>query len=345
MSNNKLEIDIDSTCLSTSACERNFFLTVIGSIEDGKIVGGYKSPPNAAMIYGVAVHKFIDTMYKTAGHYPTAKTFAETSFNVPKVLTDEKKQWLLDPKHLITSCYNLWTNYIEEDSNFELLDLPVKCFWCFGKGQDKDIPCKYCQGKGVVNGKASELTFRILIYDDAFIKVNLCGTIDRVGKFHNGCYAIGDWKTTSAYNKDSYLSSYELSRQLRIYVLACKMMAQMYPDSILGKVGSTNMGAFIDGVFLKSKANDNEYQRSQVFQFSNEDMCDFRIMVDDFCRKLSESIQHNYWPKAGILNGSCDAKFGKCRFWNVCKSNETVGNLLLNRDFKRVIYNPLKFNE
>lgn len=348
---NQITFNLDSTSLSAASCLLNYKRTVIGELEE-PIIGAYKSIPNSAMIYGVAVHKFTDVMFKTNGHYPTARLESEKSFNVPKILTNEKLPWLNEPKHLGITNYELWSNYIEPESSYEVLMISQECWWCKGVRSPKNIEdgvliigCKHCNGSGIFNGPATELTFKILFYEDEFIKVNLCGTIDSVGKFKNGCYAIRDWKTTSSWGKESYLESYELSRQLRIYTLACKLMARTNPDSVLGRVGSTKMGAFIDGIFLKPKANDNEYMRSQVFQYSDKEIAEFEQQLLKFCSRFSRNVSLNYFPKEGILNGTCEGKYGKCRFWSCCKSNDNISNLLLKRDFKRVIYDPLHFNE
>lgn len=352
---NQVEFNLDSTSLSAASCLLNYKRTVIGELEEPTL-GAYKSTPNSAMIYGVAVHKFTDVMFKTNGHYPTARLESEKSFNVPKILSNDKLPWLNDTKHLIATNYGLWTDYIEPESSYEVLMISQECWWCEGagvKGNPNELigdgpdvfDCPKCNGTGEFKGPATELTFKILFYEDEFIRVNLCGTIDSVGKFKNGCYAIRDWKTTSSWGKESYLESYELSRQLRIYTLACKLMARTNPDSVLGRVGSTKMGAFIDGIFLKPKANDNEYMRSQVFQYSDKEMGEFEQQLLKFCSRFSRNVALNYFPKEGILNGTCEGKYGKCRFWSCCKSNDSVSQLLLKRDFKRVVYDPLHFNE
>lgn len=342
----KLEIDIDSTALGRAGCIKDFFLTVCGSISYDDtlfpiaIEGGYKSISSASMMYGVAVHEFIDVMFKTSGDFKVAREEALKKFSLPKVLTNVKQSYLMDERHLLSTCYNLWTGHIEDEPTFDVLSIPQECFYCAGVGG----PCKHCNDKGIVEGPATEVTFRIKIYEDEFIIINLCGTIDNIGKFKNGCYAIRDWKTTSSWRND-YLSQYEMSRQLRIYTIACKLMAKSNPDSILGKIGVTKMGAFIDAIFVKTNSNDNEVVRGDVMQFNDNDLDDFMCMLESFCVKLSQHIQANYFPKEGILNGACTKMYGKCNFWNVCKNNDMVANVLLKRDFKRVVYNPLSFNE
>jgi hypothetical protein len=329
-------------------------LTTIGSIEDGKVVGGYKSPTGAAAIYGVAVHKFVDTMYKTNGYGHAANKDMLAVFNLPKELPKAKgKEYLVDERHLQTTAWNLWNDKIVPESAFDVLQIPVECYWCGGSGvvqsptTEQMCPCNCdkCNGTGTRIGPATEITFKIKIYEDDFCIMWLCGTIDTVGQFRNGCFAIRDWKTTSSYQQESFLTNFELSRQLRFYTLACKLMAKSNPESILGRVGATNVGAFIDAIFLKSKANDNEYARSDVMQYSEQHMSTFYAMLMEFCQRFSKNVRENNIKPEGILNGACTAGYPRCRFWNICKSNPQVAQVLLSRDFTRKMYDPLNFNE
>lgn len=341
----KLEVSIDSTSLGTSSCIRNFFWTTVGSIKDNKSEGGYKTLISPAAIYGVAIHKFVDVMYKTNGDGVEATKKMLEAFKLPKNPPSKTQQYLIDERHLHVSAWNLWNDKIETESSFEVLKLPIECYWCEGKVSD----CKHCNGTGIVEGPATEITFKIKIYEDDRTIIYLCGTIDTVGKFQNGCFAIRDWKTTSSHKQEEFITNFELSRQLRIYTLAAKIMSNTNPDSILGKIGATNMGAFIDAIFIKPKANDNEYLRSDVFQFNDEDLNKFKQTLMDYihefalrCIGVSSGLE---LPKEGILNGTCSTPYGKCKFWNVCKNNDTVASLILKRDFTRKIYDPLSFNE
>ena len=340
----KLSLNIDSTILGSSHCILKFARDLFGDIQSPEL-GGYKQLPNASMIYGVACHKFRDVMYKTGGHYPTARAAAEKVFNVPKLPPSDKKGHISDPRHLITTCFMVWSEYIEKEGAFDLVMLPSKCYWCDGKGKEREEFCSKCNGTGIRVAPASELSFKIPFYEDEILLINLCGTLDGVGKINGGCYAIPDFKFTSAWNKDEYLESYELSRQLRMYRLACKLMAERNPESVLGKIGATNMGAFIDGVFIKPKANDVEFKRSQVFIYSKEDIEAFERELEEFCSKLSSHIANKYFPKEGIRNGTCEGKWHPCSYWHCCKSNNKISDLLLKRDFKRKVYDPLNFHE
>ena len=343
-----IEINISGTALGTSGCILNFYRTV---------VEGYKEPvQDARIVYGVAVHKYIDIMFKSGGHIPSARAEAFRVFDIPKI-DDKRSPHLSDRNHMLTTCFGVWELYVKKDNDFELIMLNQDCWKCKGNGLvvvDKTLDepplsiaqlCPICKGQKQFMQPATEVTFSIPYYKDDTVIINLCGTLDRIGKIKGGVYAIPDWKTTSSWDSRGYFKTYELSRQLRIYVIALKLMAAKHPDSILGKIGKTNVGTFIDAIFIKPAANDNKYMRSDVFQYTDKQLADFQLTLDDQCHKLSQAIKTGYLPKEGIVNGSCEGKWGKCKFWNVCNSSDEVADVLLKRDFIVKPFNPLHYND
>jgi len=338
MSPTKTIINLDATSLGHASCLLDY---------KRSIIDGYKQNPSSAIVYGTAVHSFIDAMYNNGGNFKLAREVAQKSFSVKKSPASKSKSYLEDPRHLDTVCISVWRDFIEQDSLFSLLTIPKKCKICGGK---KFIDtgymqsCPQCNETGIVNGPATEINFRILFYEDDFIQVYLCGTIDKLGKIQGGCYSIGDWKTTSSWNTDEYFVQYDLSRQLRIYTLAMKMMARLEPDSILGKIGASKMGAFIDAIFLNTDPNKVVCERSTGYSYSDKELDEFEGMLKKFCLTLSTAVSMNEWPKQGILNGTCVRQFGKCPFWNVCKAPGHIAELVLKRDFFIKSYNPLNFN-
>lgn len=308
---NKITINLSSTALGQSACILRFYRTV---------VEGYKATPSAKIVYGVAVHKFLDTMYKTNGNISESFKEMKKAFSLNKI-PETVSKYIMEERHLMTTCLNLWTEWCENDSKFELITLDEKV--------------------------VSETPFLIpAYYEDDYILVNLCGTIDKIGQFKGGCFAIGDWKTTgySGYKKEFYFRRYELSRQTRFYILACKLLAEREPESTLGRIGMTNMGAFIDGIFLAPDANDNKVIRSDVYQYSTKDLSDFRLTLDLFIRKLSDHVATNCYYKEGILNGSCQGQY-ECQFYNACKAPDNIAEIILAKDFRKVPFQPLDYNE
>lgn len=308
----KTTIRINASSLKNSQCLRHWYWQVIE---------GYKVPIHSAnIIYGVAVHSFIDKMFKTDGDIRASRDAALASFRIPKH-DNRKSMHLSDERHLITVCMDVWDRWVLRDDSFDVIKLPT------------GLP-------------ATEVTFSIPFYEDELVEVLLEGTIDKVGKIKGGCYAIGDYKTTSSYQKDTYLSAYQISSQLRFYTLAVKMMARLAPESVLGQIGATNIGCFIDGIFLNPSPAKVEYQRSDVFQFSESDMFEFEFMLNKKVANLVAFAQERMLPmREGLMNGACEGKWGLCDFINVCKqSNPQVAELMLWRDFKKVEYNPLNHN-
>lgn len=342
-----LTINLDSSALSSAGCLLNLKRLVI----DGYTELGV----NGIMNYGVACHKFWHIMYVTKGHYPTATQAALEAFNIPnKFLKDTRQQHMLDQRHMLTTAMGCWEMWIKMDKEFDLLELNLPCWKCKGSGklpnplggelQDTQV-CEVCRGTKEFLQPACEVTFSIPYYQDEHIHVNLCGTIDSIGKIKGGIYAIRDFKTTSAWDARNYFGTYSLSKQLRIYKLSLQLMAKMYPSSVLGQIGATPVGAFIDAIFIKPSANEAKYARSEVYNFQQWDMDEFRRSLDLLIMRLSDAVSKNEWGREGIVNGFCDRKYGRCTFWNVCNSNPKTGELLLARDFKQRIFSPLNYND
>lgn len=304
----KITFRLSSTALGKSACSLNLCRTVID---------GYREKfMSARIVYGIAVHKFIDTMYKT-GSMGLAVVNAKKAFDLPK--TDiEKSLHLSDFRHLQTVAADVWS-YCVLDSTYDVLSIDGK--------------------------PMTEQTFSFKIYEDDFIVVYLEGTLDKLGQFKGGCFAIGDWKTTSSWDNVGYFEQFELSRQLRVYRLATILAHRADPDSTLGRIGGMKCGVFIDGVFLKPDPNECKVKRSRVYMISDEEMHKFEVMLHLYCKELSFKVQYNRMENMeGTLNGSCEGKWGKCSFWNVCQAPANVKSVLLSRDFNKVEWKPSDYN-
>lgn len=342
-----ITISISNSALSSSGCILAFKRTVID---------GYKEPASSSnIVYGEAVHKYIDMMFKTNEHIPTAIAAATRVFNQPKV-SKNRSPHLDDQRHMIATAFDVWERYVKEDTGFSLLMLDLPCWCCGGKGKqivpiqseivlgDQEIDCQWCKGAGHYIRPATELTFSIPYYKDEFIEVNLEGTIDSIGKVNGGIPAIRDWKTTSTWDREGYFYPYRLSKQLRFYGLALKLMAEREPTSALGMIGANAFGAIIDAIFIKPSVNDNRCLRSEVFTYSDKEFSDFRNTLDNFIGRLSDHVSKNYFPKEGIIKNACEKKYGLCPFFTVCSVNDEVANVLLKRDFKQTKYNPLNYS-
>lgn len=314
----KLQLNIDSTALGASNCLLKL---------DRIIRQGYSERVKpAAMVMGIAVHKYCDTMYKTKGDIKQAKDNAIEAFRgIPKHC-EARSPHLADEKYMLTTAMLYFENYLKQDSQFELINLDGKI--------------------------SSEMTFSFPMYEDDFMIVNLQGTSDGIGKIKGGCYAIRDLKVTSSWDKIQFFSRYELDRQLRIYVLALKLAHEKAPNSILGQIGGQKVGGFIDGIFLKPNITEVRYDRSPVFQFSDYDLMELRsslvALLSRYSKVLQARVTHDTeFAREGILNGSCSSGKYFCSFRNICKMAEhpQIVQTLLDRDFVKKEFQPLRYNE
>jgi len=339
-----LEINLSSSALGHSGCMLNLWRTV---------VDGYKEKVMASrMVYGIGVHKFVDVMYKTKGHIPTAREEAIRAFNAIPKKDDKRSLHLSDANHMAAVALWTWEMCVVQDDDFQILEIDNTCWYCKGSGIlpthdniDAAVPCINCNGQGHCLQPASEVTFSIPYYQDQYVKINWCGTLDRIGKIRNGIYVIPDWKTTSSWSEKEYFSKYEMARAPRGYVLSLKLMSEKFPDSILGQIGKGVVGARFDGIFVKPAINEVRFARSEVFRYTEDEMNEFRILLDDKCREISQAVKTGYLPKQGLVNGSCEGKWGKCSFWVVCQKPAPIAQFLLEKDFNKVPFNPLAYND
>lgn len=293
-------------------------------------VEGWRNPlPMNDTQYGTAVHKFIAQMYLTGGNMMEAYKAAKKDFQKPSEMRDKKAY--LTEAHFTKTCFDYWQNYLQKD-DFELLIDPS------------------------TNLPTVEITFEIKIYEDESFIVYLCGTIDKLGKFKNGCYALGDYKTTSSWDTNGYFTQYELSTQLLTYKYAIKKMGDMYPDSIFGHINKFPVGAFIDGIFLKS-SKETTFKRSEVF-FIDKKHADG--LLEEYEKNLMRrtlellyALERGIHHKTGLLNGACANGYGTsspmgalCKFFQVCACKDEIARThVLRNNFVQKEYHPLKFNE
>lgn len=348
----KLVLRVNATSLKQSTCMLSWTNTILHGYYSG--VGG------GSAIYGVALHKYIDTMFKTGGDMRLAREHMLSSFRVPKVLP-YRCEWIGDEGHLTVTAYNLWDNFVSKDQSFEHIQINSRCWYCDGEGAFEapeehcnvggggfGPQCEHCQGTGTRQQPATEVTFSVKFYEDDFCVIMLEGTQDKIGRIKGGAFCIGDYKSTRDYKVDVFLSDFEMSPQLRFYRLAMMLMAEQYPDSILGQIGATKMGCFIDGIFLSQKIVDVTYKRSAIYIFTDQQMDEFRTLLTLLCRRLSDAARRIHQQvaleKEGLLNGSCRGEWGKCSFWKACKAG-TAYQQVMDSDFKKKHYDPLRHNE
>lgn len=299
----KKVLRIDASALKKSSCMLAFKRIVSD---------GYRSAAHFNdVLYGSSFHLFVAEMYRTRGDFSKAIAGAVQLYKKPTII--RKKH--LTEQHLIKTCLDYWEHFRATD-NFEVLEV---------------------DGEPMV-----EVTFEINIYEDDEYIIHLVGTIDKIGQFVKGCYAIGDYKTTGSWSSDDYFKKYRISTQLITYFYALRKLAEFNPNSPLAKICNTKVGVFIDGIFVT--AAKTEFKRSEVM-FLDDKLDEYETLLQRKCIQLVAAI--NEEPiREGIIQGSCVDMEYKCDFYNVCSAPDKIASsYMLKRDFIQKEYNPFKFNE
>jgi hypothetical protein len=317
-----ITILLDSSALRLSACQRRIFLTVIEGWR-GKIQ--YND-----VEYGSAFHKFASTIEEQGGNdtafAPAIRATTEYFENKPMVIKSKKKY--LNNLHLVKTCTD-WYHGFRSHDDFQIL--------------------KTDEGHPLVEIQFS-IPYRQYEFDNCIVCINICGTIDKVGKFRNGCWAIGDYKTTSSWSVEEYLESYSLSVQLRLYIWAFLQHCKAAPiGSPLHNLTIVNCGSFIDGVFLNG-ADKTIFKRSRIFYLKEADMLEFEMLLEEEAKRLAEIAQlkvKGLIPnRTGMMNGACETKYGKCEYFAACASPDSVAfQHLLNKSHHRIGYDPSTFGK
>lgn len=276
---------------------------------------------NVDIEYGSAFHEFIATYrkYDEPLNLPYGLKAAQEYFTTTPHKVKDSKKWMTT-EHLVGTCMGYNNTYIK-DSLHTLKDR---------------------EGNAMV-----ELKFAVPYYADDKYDIILCGTIDDICRVnHNGMYLIRDYKTTSVWNKASYLDAYRLSPQLAFYLYVLKRYAMLYPSSIFAEIVSNNhIGTLIDGIFLTQK--ESTFQRSSVFTFSDTYLKNFEFLIDQKIKQLLD-VLNGVSPllSEGTLNGSCEEVFGHCSFFAACSSPDEISEeLILKHNFIQKEYNPLNYKQ
>ena len=349
---NKRIFRFDASLLKKSSCDKRIQYISFD---------GYREPfTYNDTNYGTAFHKFCSTMYESMDE-DGKPNFQEAVLAAKEIIgrpcrTRNKKDHL-NEVHLLKTCFDFWEHFESSNNRFKLLTNPrARCFKCNGKGflsilDENNNPtlgqtCSYCKGLGHRKQALVEQSFEIKVRETVDYEIYACGTIDKVGQIINGCYAIGDIKTTSSWNVDTFLAQWRLNPQLKFYIWAIHKLNEMYPNSVYADMCKTKIGAFIDGIFLKSKA-ETIFKRSDVFLYSDEERHTFSNMLENWITKYELLVQdylaNREIQPTGILNESCYHLF-PCQFFNVCGAADCISrNHVLRNNFKQKHYDPLNF--
>jgi hypothetical protein len=312
----KRVISVDASALKNASCMLSFYRTV---------VDGYRTEINNNSIeFGSAVHLFLKVMCDTDGNFAEGIKAARGYFETKKMTINFQKKYL-DVLYLQKVCIDYW-QWLCENNSFQIL-----------------AP----EGKPAV-----EITFSNKYYEDDELIINLEGTIDKIGQFNGGCYAIGDYKTTSSRDIELYFAGYELSTQLKFYIYNLKRYAKDNPSSLIAEVCKHKVGAFIDGVFLNGKDH-YEFGRSNIFIYKDEELELYERLLGIKLQQLIDHIKSNELPDPeGMLTDTCTKPENstngawRCRFWHACKTHDPrIVQHILNNDFVKKDYRPLMFGK
>lgn len=307
-------IHINGSLLRESACRLRTFLK--GTI-------GYKELINSANIeYGQAFHKFAQSLATTNGDVQLSMLAAFNYFKNTEMIYSRTNQWMT-LGHLSATCLDFYEKvWNKEERDFEIV--------------------KSYGGAPLVEQK-----FSIPYYSDDEVDVLIEGTIDMKVKVFNGCYAIGDYKTTAGWDKAKFFLPYRLSNQLMLYRWAVEWHAAKYPNSIYAEMVAKRLHCFVQGIFL-TKDGGADFERSEYIYYSDDTMEEFRSLLDDKVEEIMNEVNNatkypGYRPlKEGIINGACKTEWGTCPFLGACSSPDEKSFWgILDGQFKKEEYNPL----
>lgn len=309
-------IRINASALKYATCFLRFYRICIQ---------GYKSPLNTNTIeFGSAGHLFLSMMAVTNGNLAISLVAARKYFAETKMEIDPKKKYLDDLK-LCSVCVAYWS-HLQNTDQFKILT-------------------------NELNEPAVEVTFSNKFYEDENYIILLEGTIDKIGKFDGGAFALGDYKfTTLPYETGvyrqrkmaEYFKQHEMGTQLRFYRYNIELKAKLEPSPLLDEITKRPIGCFIDAIFTSSA--EQEFKRSRIFFFPDEDMLEFENMLKAFCSLVITILkQDTLPPRHGVLNGACAGGWRPCNFIDVCNAPDDIAREhVLHNNFIQAEYLPIK---
>lgn len=323
---NKIQLNIDASALKLSHCALKFYRTVYQ---------GYRGKLRLNDIeFGSAIHKYISTFTQTKDQFKAMAASHEYWRAVEGsglMLVKDKKQFM----------------------NIGHLTM-VNTIWHLSSGRMMFDPGNVIQP--LINPKdglpVAELNFRLPYYEDEMFQIYLCGTIDNLGE-HRTTHGlvITDYKSTSMWNVEEYLEAYALDPQLMFYVIALRRFAALNPDSVIAQKleSQPNVMARIQGIFIKPPSSNEQSSvvNSRLFQYSEFQLVEFEAMLKGMVMRLVSCIEKDLIPmREGMINATCEMKFGQCPFFSTCKIDKEEDRAkLLDKYFDRNPYDPLSFHE
>jgi hypothetical protein len=312
---------LDASAIKSAAgCMRKLYWQVV--------TGYHGRGINNDIAYGSAIHIFKDSLKKTEDPFKAteeAYKYFKGAMASEYFRVKPNKAWM-NLAHLAETC----RDYIEK----------------FGVKHEKDNfqSLKDSSSETII----VERKFQIPLLEEEEFIIFLCGTIDDIGKFNSGIYAIADEKVTAYWDKDRFFRPFKLSTQLITYAWALRWHIRNIKDSPLFKeLEDKNIGAFINGIFV-SKGAPTEFVRSEIITIDESLLNEYEVKLFDLTYKLSTAIQLKQLPiREGIMNDACFGKFNEpCEFTNACYAPDEESAWSLNdRTFDKLEYNPLEHRD
>jgi hypothetical protein len=307
----KKQILLDASALKESAC----FLRVYRIL-----VSGYQEKmTNNDVVYGSAFHKFVaEWITNRENPQPGMKLAKDYFENTPKFVK-HKKQWMTTA-HLLNTCYEYHAKYSNYD-NISALSID--------------------------NNPVIEKKFSWPYYVDDDVEVLLCGTTDLLG-YMDGIPVFVDHKTTSMWDIEGYFEAFQLSPQMMFYKFCLEnFFGKVLPPNPIGDFVRKGLSCVINGVFLGS-SKDTQFERSQLYTFSDQQMSDFKYLLDDKVDRLVDLAKNveDYRMKDGMMHGACETVYGKCKYFGPCTAPDAeTEQIILDARFDRRPYNPMMHGE
>lgn len=338
---------IDASSLkSDSLCTRRYLLHIVRGYTIGLRAANYKAG------YGTAFHSFLQYYYgvepklrgdimgtlKTVGLQAYAKYEPHVDMSsVFEFRTSDHLGKVIDAYH---------ARYQRGDS---VTPLPF------------DIPAPKLSGhllEGEIatptEGKLLEQKFCLPWYEDDNLIIYLAGTIDLVADYHDKVIIV-DHKSTSTpqRNIDQFFREFEMNIQTQFYVWIFRKLSGM----------KSYVPIMINGIFIKKPTikvteaggfDGVHFQRSQLIEYTNEQMAQFEDWLLDKLSKLLAMLKL-YDKDLETSNdpielgppeyAACQTRFGTCPFFELCAlpPQEQLG--FLRGRYKVEQYNPLAFND
>ncbi len=298
----KPKLQIDASLLKEFSCQRRVYIK--------SILGKSVPLPNINLVIGSAFHLFASE-YVNTGEVAPALVEATQFFNGKSCTIGPDKQWM-NGAYLMAMCTGFIDFYASTPKQEVLTMNGQKCL-------EKRFLYPYREYETV----------------DMF----LSGTIDMITINHDlKIIWIKDYKTTSLWDQSKFFKGFDMSIQLRFYRLLFRALldrAGLFPDY---EIRSRVVGVFI--------ANNKApiFKESSDILFRQQDLDDVKIGIEEKANVLA-GLHKRYvegkglpYPE-GIVNDTCERKFGLCDFYRACSKSNPIDEL--NISYVDSTYDPM----